>query len=358
MGQDMTGTGSDSRRTTIATAVTLWLVVAALVITAAPGIALAATSERAGGIERIATAARIARAAFDSADSAVLTRADSYPDALTATSLAGVLGAPVLLTDGERLSPDTASALSALEVETVYLLGGSGAITERVAEVLEANYTVARISGGDRYSTASALARDTVRRNDGVIGSFEGRTTVLMASGENFADALTGAPLAYENNLPVLLTRRDAMPTGIRSALAALDPEAVIILGGTSAVAGSVANSIEQMDIDVTRIAGANRSDTSLAFNTFTQAASGQQPGQVIITRGDTFPDALTGATLAGRESTPIVLVDSPTVLGSAATAYLAERCEKIDVVRALGGVRAVADSVLTRAVGLATNCP
>lgn len=46
----------------------------------------------------------------------------------------------------------------------------------------------------------------------------DGKRTLVVASGERFADALSGAPLAAGANLPILLTTSDAMPERTRSA--------------------------------------------------------------------------------------------------------------------------------------------
>ncbi len=348
--------GQSARNGTRAGVVVLLIV--AMIMTL-PGGVEAADGERAGGIDRVATAVRIATEAFpDGSANVVLARADDYPDALTATSLAGVLDAPVLLTYGDSLPSDTLQAIQRLRPQEIFLLGGSGAVSLTVENVLLRNYIVRRVSGGDRYGTAAAIARDTISRNGGEVGTYQGRTTVLMASAESFADTLTGAPLAYGNNLPVLLTRAEAMPTSTRAALTAADPEAVIILGGTAAISGDVATSIQAMGIEVSRIGGNNRSETSLQFNEFVSATFDQERPNVIVARGDNFPDALVGATLAGRASTPIILADSPAVLGRSAETYLRDRCGRIEQVQALGGNLAVSESVLNRAVGLATDCP
>src|SRR5690554_5894895 len=61
-----------------------------------------------------------------------LARADDPGDALAAGGLAGTLGASVLLTAPDRLSPPAAAVLEAQRPDLVVLVGGTAALSEAV----------------------------------------------------------------------------------------------------------------------------------------------------------------------------------------------------------------------------------
>src|SRR5947208_1169665 len=69
------------------------------------------------GPDRSGTAVALAEGAYPSgAVNAVVASGESYPDALSASYLAGYLHAPILLTPARSLSGETAAALRALRV--------------------------------------------------------------------------------------------------------------------------------------------------------------------------------------------------------------------------------------------------
>lgn len=330
--------------------------VTVLAVTVPAAAASASQPARAGGAERISTSARIAVTAFaGGTENAVVATSADYPDALSAASLAGALGAPVLLTQPDRLSAASSAALERLGVDNVYVLGGESALSDAIDGGLS-GFDSARLAGGDRYETAAIIARETVKLRGGV-GESGGRTTVLIASGETFADALTSSPVAYTGGHPVLLVTAGGIPESTAAALAELDPEAAVLLGGEQAIPPAVQTQIEGLGIDVTRAGGLTRFDTAERFAELSVQRFGQSAGAAIVTRGDTFPDALSGGPFGGTLSAPVLLAESPTVLGDPATRYLTEACGEVGVVQALGGTAAVSDQVLATAVRASTDC-
>jgi putative cell wall-binding protein len=132
-----------------------------------------------------------------------------------------------------RSTPRHAVALLACLALIVGLVGFSG--------VSQAQTT------GDRYGTAALLATEAYPA---------GADVVLVASGENFPDALAAAPLAAFYDAPIVLTQRDSLPAVTAAALAELDPGDVIVLGGTAAVGQAVFNELVGGPWQATRYAG------------------------------------------------------------------------------------------------------
>ena len=61
----------------------------------------------------------------------VVASGSNYPDALAASGLAGVLDAPVVLTDGDVLSAQAADRVRALAPSRIVVAGGPAAVSDR-----------------------------------------------------------------------------------------------------------------------------------------------------------------------------------------------------------------------------------
>src|SRR5450432_4692281 len=149
--------------------------------------ALPASVHRISGDTRLATAIAASQDQFATSGSAkavVLTRADTYPDALAGVPLPARVGAPLLLTASSSLDPTVRAEIVRLlpAGATVYILGGTAAVSPAVQTTITGlGFTVQRIAGADRFATAVAVAV--------ALGQ---PTTVFEATGLNFPDAVAG----------------------------------------------------------------------------------------------------------------------------------------------------------------------
>ncbi len=193
---------------------------------------------------------------------------------------------------------------------------------------------VTRLSGSSRYETGIAAA-DQLKEVLG-IDQFE---TVIIATGKNYADALSGSYLAAVKQAPILLTNGEKQNV---AALHAYIKENVkegaelYILGGTAAVP-------EQVGIlegyTVNRLSGSTRYETNLAI--LAEAGyEGQE--ELLAATGKTFADSLS-ASAAAR---PILLVKPETELNDAQK-NVAENFSKIYVIGGTGAVSEAAEAEL-----------
>ena len=124
------------------------LLSAVIVIAFATTCAYAASASsftRLFGETRYETMSRIIQTAFpDHSDYAVLASGDNFPDALAASSLAGALHAPIILTSSSTLSDEARSEIQRLNVKTVAIVGGPFAVSAAV------EHQVAQITSGGR----------------------------------------------------------------------------------------------------------------------------------------------------------------------------------------------------------------
>ena len=89
------------------------------------------------------------------------------------------------------------------------------------APVGRARLPIQRLSGGDRYATATAISRSR----------FATASTVFVATGDSFPDALAGSPAAAKAKGPILLTAPTRLPSATATELARLKPGKIVILG-------------------------------------------------------------------------------------------------------------------------------
>jgi putative cell wall-binding protein len=145
----------------------------------------------------------------------------------------------VLLVNPTELPAAVAAELDRLNPGRIVILGGGGVVSSGVAAQLQA-YTdgpVKRLSGADRYATAVAVSK----------ASFGASDTVFVATGANFPDALAGGPVAGMDGMPLLLVPSTSLPDVVRAELLRLDPETVVVLGGTGSISNAVVDSIEAL---------------------------------------------------------------------------------------------------------------
>ncbi len=210
------------------------LAVSDAVITAIKAKVPAATVTRIGGADRYATAADLSLAVYPGGASTVFIASGlAYPDGLAGGAEAARLGAPLLLTDPQKLSPETLTELQRLAPTTVYLLGGTVSISKTVAQAVAAavpSAAVTRLGGADRYATAVAISGLQA----------PGVPVVYVAAGTNFPDGLSGAAAAGELGGPLLLTMPGALPGSVAAELTRLKPRRVVVLGGVAAVSDAV----------------------------------------------------------------------------------------------------------------------
>ncbi len=258
-----------------------------------------------------ATAAAISQAAIadGEAERAVVARDDIHADAITGGPLAGADG-PLLLTHPDRLDYGVRAELERTlpSGRTVYVLGGSNAISDEVVEALEDDWEVERLAGANREETAAEVARIVVDRT--------GQSTALVARsamGEGeWADGLAAGAYGAKHGTPVLLTRSDSLPEATAKAIEELSISDTVVLGGQVAVSDAVEADLPSP----TRIAGSDRAETAVEI---AKQLWGEDGKAVLIAEGyrpNGWKDALAAAPLAARYDAPVFLVnqDVPSV--------------------------------------------
>jgi putative cell wall-binding protein len=211
------------------------------VLAALGAYATSGSATRLSGDNRYATAAAISRDAFDPGVPVVYVATGmNFPDALAGVAAAGSGGGPVLLVQPGEIPGATRNELDRLRPSRIVVLGGTSVISDGVLAALRGHATsgdVDRLSGANRYSTAVDVSKST----------FASSQVAFIATGMNFPDALGGGPVAGSIPGPLLLVPGTSVPSDVAAELRRLDPDRVVILGGTSVVSASVKSQIESM---------------------------------------------------------------------------------------------------------------
>lgn len=338
----------------------------------------AVVTERYGGSDRYETSLRVAEAvaanAGDTLDTVVLISGTNWTNAVLGAPLAAQLSGAVLATPSDRLRDDAAEFLQRVGVRQAWLIRADNDVAGISVDVALALFhigiEVTRISGRDHYEVSAHLA--TFRSSHQPPGSMGalGRT-VIVASGEVFADALVAGAFAARGQHPILLNPRDQLHDQVADALTRIDGlEHVVLMGGEAALSAGVELSIKALGLNVTRLAGANRFETAVKAAEFIEGRYGdllpfsaltgapQQAAEYLTDRsgGRCFTDrrvglararvpfdAFSAASLLGQRCAPLLLtfaegIPAPTaayldsIRRSAATAATATTSTQIEM--------------------------
>jgi putative cell wall-binding protein len=293
-----------------------------------------------GGGSRIATAVTLSRSTFASADTVVLARADGYADALAGSPLAAELGAPILLTSADRLADAAAEEIDRLGATRVVLLGGEAALSSDVAAQAAARpgvTAVDRVSGHNRFATAAAVA-------ERVTAAAAETSTVYIVEGldpdpsRGWPDAVSVAGLAGFEGRAVLLVTTEELPDDTVAAIRGIGARRAVVVGGPQAVSDGVLAELGALGLEVERVAGNDRYETSVAVAQRSVAA-GMSASRTLVATGLDFPDALAAGPVAATVGGPVVLA-AGTDLGAtpAVTAYIERNAGRFERIRLIGG--------------------
>lgn len=301
--------------------------------------------ERLFGDDRYKTALAVSAATFadDSCDTVVLATGQDFPDALSASALAGALGSPMLLTRTASLPDGLIAEIERLGATTVEIIGGTGAVSPAVVTALEtAGFDVVRTFGNDRYATSAAVARRVVEET-GVTGGL----TAFLVNGRDFADANAVSPYAYSQAFPVLLTEAGTLPIATGDVAEEIGVTHVVIAGGTGVVMPTVEASILALDSVTTtyRLGGADRHATAALVAGYAVDMFWADNATVGIATGREFADALGGGAAIGAQG-GVLLTTEVTALPAATKTYLEGASGDVVSTQIFGGVGAVSAPV------------
>lgn len=196
-------------------------------------------------------------------------------------------------------------------------------------------YSSTRLSGQDRFETSAKIAE-----------AFDNGTVynVVITSGYNFPNALSGSVLAKKLNAPILLSG-NSNPGNLKTIEYIknhlVNNGTVYILGDESEVNNDIVTSLNSLGYqNIKRLSGDSKYETIKAINDKVAAEEGTP---LVIAGGNVFADGLSISTIAASKGYPIVLSDKDSLSDSAIQTIKKIKPSKVYII---GGTGAISDAV------------
>lgn len=294
----------------------------------APDVLASPTINRIKGNDRYQTAVAISQKGWpDGATNAILTTGENFPDALSAAPLAHKYNAPILLTGSNSLNDDTAAELKRLKTKKVYIIGGLGAISANVENQLaKLSISITRIAGQDRYDTSIQVAK--------TVGASKG---VFVTTGLDFPDAVSAAPIAAAQGMPVLLVPPDSLPATTQSYLTSTKIPHLYVLNGSNELSANLVSQLPNAEV----ITGNDPYERNI--NLIKQFSDSLNFDQVYAATGSDYPDALAASALAQKSQAPLILLPKSTIPAQVPALLSSKLVHEIDII---GGEAAISAQV------------
>lgn len=322
-------------------------VLASLPLFATEALALQVNVQRVAGDTRYDTMSELISnvGGWSASDKVILASGANYPDALSASALAGAYDAPIILTDPTELSSKAAATIKQLGPSTIYVVGGPSAVSD---EVLQAASNICgsntiRLYGSTRYETILEILRQCNSSSD----------TVIVATGSNYADSLSISPFAYVTKSPIVLCDPyGGITQETVEAIRAGGFSRAILVGGNAAVPDVVIPQLNNANIatdGIRRLSGATCYETSTQITAFeiseTSLFTADQLG---FATGSNYADALAMGPCMGRINSPLLLVDNG---AQTVCAYIERFKGNVGNAFVAGGINAVSNDDYQRIV-------
>ena len=290
---------------------------------------------RLSGADRYLTAIEVSKDGWPSGvDTVILTTGENYPDALSAAPLAGKYNAPILLVSSKGMSPETLTEVKRLQAKKAYIVGGIGVIPVSVESQLSTNkISVTRIAGKDRYDTSMAVARS--------VGMSKG---IFITSGHSFADALSVAPIAAAEGMPIIAVPKDDLTTSQQSYFARAKEVRTIIVGSKSEIPDKIRGRFSSAE----NIEGADPYTRNIAL--LQSFGDSLNQSTIFVATGQAYPDALSAGAYAQKEKSPVILIQGSNIPLSVER-YLSMNV--VSEIKVLGGEGVISASAASRLASL-----
>lgn len=324
---------------------------ASLPLFATEALALQVNVQRVAGDTRYDTMSELISnvGGWSASDKVILASGANYPDALSASALAGVHDAPIILTDPAELSSKAATTIKQLRPSTIYVVGGPSAVSDTALQAANniCGSTTLRLYGSTRYETSLEILRQCNSSSD----------TVIIATGANYADSLSISPFAYVTKSPIVLCDTyGGLTQEAIEAIRAGEFSRAILVGGNAAVPDVVISQLNNANIatdGIRRLSGATRYETSTQITAFEISETSLfSPDPLGFATGSNYADALAMGPCMGRINSPLLLVDNG---AQTACAYIERFKGNVGNAFVAGGINAVSNDDYQRIIAALT---
>ncbi|WP_100065689.1 cell wall-binding repeat-containing protein [Miniphocaeibacter massiliensis] len=190
---------------------------------------------RIAGANRYSTSVKISEKSIN--QNLIVASGSNYPDALAGTILANNK-ADLVLTPNNKLDTNLEKKLKGFNGDNIKIIGGNAVIKDSVMnniKKLSKTSNIERIAGANRYDTSVKVAKKTNSK------------TVILASGQDYPDALAASTLSQKLNAPIILTQNSILSKEVASYVRSASK--IIIVGGDAVIAQTVIDGINGENI-------------------------------------------------------------------------------------------------------------
>ena len=289
--------------------------------------------KRISGVDREQTAIEVSKKMFkDGTNKVVLANKNNYSDVLTAAPFAKANNASLLYISSNSISKEVMSEIARLKAKEITIIGGEKSVNEGLKKELEKrNFKVERLSGTDRYKTSAQIASKLIT---------DKTTTLEIASGENYADALSLNNAAEKDKAPILLVRVNAIDKSVEDVIKSSKASLINIAGREKSVSENTKANIKKISkATINRIGGANRYETSILLAKYSGAKE-----VVVVASGEDFADALVAAPFSAQQNGAILLTNKDKLSDNAEKFIKDTKFNKSYVI---GGEKSVSEKVI-----------
>ncbi|CZR99458.1 N-acetylmuramoyl-L-alanine amidase LytC precursor [Clostridioides difficile] len=210
---------------------------------------------------------------------------DTLADGLSASGLAGVENAPILLTKKNSIPYSTLERLNK-KVKKVYIVGGESSVGKEVEKILEdKNIEIHRISGEDRIKTSYNVAKE-------ISSKTKIEKVFLTNAYKGEADSISASQVAVKEKSPIILSNGENIPFKTNNLKC-------FAIGGNKSISNNLVKSTNS-----TRLGGLDRFETNYKIITYFYGTS----EEFFIASGTDLIYPLVGSTIS--RNIPTVLVD------------------------------------------------
>jgi len=168
----------------------------------------------------------------------VIVNGFNFADALSVSAPASIKGYPILLSDKNELPTYAKNLIKNVNPSEIFIIGGEGVIGNKVNTQIKnicSSAKVTRIAGKNRYDTSLKVNQ-----------FFNNKESVLLASGSNYPDALSGSALIGQIEGSLLLIDDSSAKDQIKF-INKKDTDEVMILGGSAVISNKIQTLINNL---------------------------------------------------------------------------------------------------------------
>lgn len=157
-----------------------------------------------------------------------------------------------------------------------------------------------RLAGKDRTETSVEVSKSIYPK---------GADVVVISNKEKSSDSISATPYANLLKAPILYSNASAAPDSIVNEIKRLRTKKIVIVGGDQSITKSQEEQLKAMGIEIDRINGKDRYETSSMIADRMIKLSGTADN-VVIANGNSQVDAVSIAPIAIKQTSPILLTN------------------------------------------------